>query len=136
MSPLWTGRHHFFCDSDQSFTHAFMQFYFAQLQLQKTQYLQLGQNRGQYYGGSLPNVNQIGNGNIDLPFQVSPWPVKQWFVLNKCTLSKLLVILLDTSAVSTQNMPIQNGIMAWLLILLFAYFSRTSYPILFTLDTG
>lgn len=62
----------FFCESDQSFTHAFMQFYFAQLQLQKTQYLQLGQNRGQYYGGSLPNVNQIGNGNIDLPFQVSP----------------------------------------------------------------
>uniref|UniRef100_A0A3B4ARE0 Uncharacterized protein n=1 Tax=Periophthalmus magnuspinnatus TaxID=409849 RepID=A0A3B4ARE0_9GOBI len=44
----------------------------ARLQLQKTQYLQLGQNRGQYYGGSLPNVNQIGNGNIDLPFQVSP----------------------------------------------------------------
>ncbi|XP_035503427.2 CREB-regulated transcription coactivator 1b isoform X4 [Scophthalmus maximus] len=41
------------------------------LQLQKTQYLQLGQNRGQYYGGSLPNVNQIGNGNIDLPFQNS-----------------------------------------------------------------
>ncbi|XP_055364546.1 CREB-regulated transcription coactivator 1b isoform X2 [Betta splendens] len=41
----------------------------ARLQLQKTQYLQLGQNRGQYYGGSLPNVNQIGNGNIDLPFQ-------------------------------------------------------------------
>ncbi|PWA28530.1 hypothetical protein CCH79_00013507 [Gambusia affinis] len=39
--------------------------------LQKTQYLQLGQNRGQYYGGSLPNVNQIGNGNIDLPFQNS-----------------------------------------------------------------
>lgn len=32
-----------------------------QLQLQKTQYLQLGSNRGQYYGGSLPNVNQIGN---------------------------------------------------------------------------
>ncbi|MEQ2188110.1 hypothetical protein GOODEAATRI_011607 [Goodea atripinnis] len=55
--------------ADQLFTHAFMQFYFAQLQLQKTQYLQLGQNRGQYYGGSLPNVNQIGNGNIDLPFQ-------------------------------------------------------------------
>ncbi|XP_070303814.1 CREB-regulated transcription coactivator 1-like [Salvelinus sp. IW2-2015] len=41
------------------------------LQLQKTQYLQLGQNRGQYYGGSLPNVNQIGNSNIDLPFQNS-----------------------------------------------------------------
>ncbi|XP_020318838.1 CREB-regulated transcription coactivator 1 isoform X6 [Oncorhynchus kisutch] len=37
--------------------------------LQKTQYLQLGQNRGQYYGGSLPNVNQIGNGTIDMPFQ-------------------------------------------------------------------
>ncbi|XP_034387423.1 CREB-regulated transcription coactivator 1b isoform X2 [Cyclopterus lumpus] len=43
----------------------------ARLQLQKTQYLQLGQNRGQYYGGSLPNVNQIGNGNIDVPFQNS-----------------------------------------------------------------
>uniref|UniRef100_A0A8C9VN88 CREB regulated transcription coactivator 1 n=1 Tax=Scleropages formosus TaxID=113540 RepID=A0A8C9VN88_SCLFO len=43
----------------------------ARLQLQKTQYLQLGQNRGQYYGGSLPNVNQIGNSNIDLPFQTT-----------------------------------------------------------------
>ncbi|XP_066491728.1 CREB-regulated transcription coactivator 1 isoform X1 [Tiliqua scincoides] len=39
------------------------------LQLQKTQYLQLGQSRGQYYGGSLPNVNQIGSGAMDLPFQ-------------------------------------------------------------------
>ncbi|XP_067416802.1 CREB-regulated transcription coactivator 1 isoform X2 [Emydura macquarii macquarii] len=39
------------------------------LQLQKTQYLQLGQSRGQYYGGSLPNVNQIGNSAMDLPFQ-------------------------------------------------------------------
>ncbi|XP_010900858.1 CREB-regulated transcription coactivator 1b isoform X1 [Esox lucius] len=43
----------------------------ARLQLQKTQYLQLGQIRGQYCGGSLPNVNQIGNSNIDLPFQNS-----------------------------------------------------------------
>ncbi|XP_073777397.1 uncharacterized protein isoform X2 [Danio rerio] len=43
----------------------------ARLQLQKTQYLQLGQNRGQYYGGSLPNVNQIGNTGVDLPFQNS-----------------------------------------------------------------
>ncbi|XP_036410167.1 CREB-regulated transcription coactivator 1-like isoform X2 [Megalops cyprinoides] len=43
----------------------------ARLQLQKTQYLQLGQNRGQYYGGSLPNVNQIGNSTTDLPFQNS-----------------------------------------------------------------
>uniref|UniRef100_A0A8B9EVI3 CREB regulated transcription coactivator 1 n=1 Tax=Anser cygnoides TaxID=8845 RepID=A0A8B9EVI3_ANSCY len=42
---------------------------FFQLQLQKTQYLQLGQSRGQYYGGSLPNVNQIGNSAMDLPFQ-------------------------------------------------------------------
>ncbi|KAF4794812.1 CREB-regulated transcription coactivator 1-like protein [Turdus rufiventris] len=41
------------------------------LQLQKTQYLQLGQSRGQYYGGSLPNVNQIGNSAMDLPFQAS-----------------------------------------------------------------
>uniref|UniRef100_A0A668ULR2 Uncharacterized protein n=1 Tax=Oreochromis aureus TaxID=47969 RepID=A0A668ULR2_OREAU len=43
----------------------------ARLQLQKTKYLQLGQNRGQYYGGSLPNVNQIGNSTIDVPFQNS-----------------------------------------------------------------
>lgn len=43
-----------------------------QLQLQKSQYLQLGPSRGQYYGGSLPNVNQIGSGTVDLPFQVSP----------------------------------------------------------------
>lgn len=49
---------------------SFWLFSFLQLQLQKTQYLQLGQNRGQYYGGSLPNVNQIGNTTIDLPFQV------------------------------------------------------------------
>eukprot|EP00064_Thunnus_orientalis_P003743 superscaffoldBa00000318_g3754 len=41
----------------------------ARLQLQKTQYLQLGQNRGQYYGGSLPNVNQIGNSTVDVSFQ-------------------------------------------------------------------
>ncbi|XP_060641079.2 CREB-regulated transcription coactivator 1 isoform X3 [Anolis sagrei] len=39
------------------------------LQLQKNQYLQLGQSRGQYYGGSLPNVNQIGSSAMDLPFQ-------------------------------------------------------------------
>ncbi|XP_029415168.1 CREB-regulated transcription coactivator 1 isoform X4 [Nannospalax galili] len=41
----------------------------ARLQLQKTQYLQLGPSRGQYYGGSLPNVNQIGSGTMDLSFQ-------------------------------------------------------------------
>ncbi|TWW72724.1 CREB-regulated transcription coactivator 1 [Takifugu flavidus] len=40
----------------------------ARLQLQKTQYLQLGPNRGLYYGGSLPNVNQIGNGTVDVAF--------------------------------------------------------------------
>ncbi|XP_030640090.1 CREB-regulated transcription coactivator 1b [Chanos chanos] len=40
----------------------------ARLQLQKTQYLQLGQNRGQCYGGSLPNVSQIGN---NLPLQTA-----------------------------------------------------------------
>ncbi|KAA0707928.1 CREB-regulated transcription coactivator 1 [Triplophysa tibetana] len=43
----------------------------ARLQLQKTQYLQLGQNRAQCYGGSLPNVNQIGNSNTELPFQTT-----------------------------------------------------------------
>ncbi|XP_055514452.1 CREB-regulated transcription coactivator 1-like isoform X2 [Leucoraja erinacea] len=41
----------------------------ARLQLQKSQYLQLGQGRAQYYGGSLPNVNQIGSTTLDLPFQ-------------------------------------------------------------------
>ncbi|XP_071457010.1 CREB-regulated transcription coactivator 1 isoform X2 [Marmota flaviventris] len=40
-----------------------------QLQLQKSQFLQLGPSRGQYYGGSLPNVNQIGSGTMDLSFQ-------------------------------------------------------------------
>ncbi|XP_034411126.1 CREB-regulated transcription coactivator 1 isoform X3 [Cyclopterus lumpus] len=43
----------------------------ARLQFQKTQYLQLGPNRGQYYGGSLPNVNQIGNSTMDMTFQNS-----------------------------------------------------------------
>ncbi|XP_046292493.1 CREB-regulated transcription coactivator 1 isoform X6 [Marmota monax] len=41
----------------------------ARLQLQKSQFLQLGPSRGQYYGGSLPNVNQIGSGTMDLSFQ-------------------------------------------------------------------
>ncbi|TEA31131.1 hypothetical protein DBR06_SOUSAS14010080, partial [Sousa chinensis] len=35
----------------------------------RSQYLQLGPSRGQYYGGSLPNVNQIGSGTT--PFQSS-----------------------------------------------------------------
>ncbi|XP_051957484.1 CREB-regulated transcription coactivator 1-like [Xyrauchen texanus] len=43
----------------------------ARLQIQKTQYLQLGQNRAQCYGGSLPNVNQIGNSNTDHTFQTT-----------------------------------------------------------------
>ncbi|XP_021587176.2 CREB-regulated transcription coactivator 1 isoform X10 [Ictidomys tridecemlineatus] len=43
----------------------------ARLQLQKSQFLQLGPSRGQYYGGSLPNVNQIGSGTMDLSFQPS-----------------------------------------------------------------
>ncbi|MEQ2237904.1 CREB-regulated transcription coactivator 1, partial [Ilyodon furcidens] len=41
----------------------------ARLQLQDTKYLQMGSSRGQYYGGSLPNVNQVGNGSADVPFQ-------------------------------------------------------------------
>ncbi|KAL1772777.1 CREB-regulated transcription coactivator 1 [Sigmodon hispidus] len=43
----------------------------ARLQLQKSQYLQLGPSRGQYYGGSLPNVNQIGSSTMDLSFQTA-----------------------------------------------------------------
>ncbi|XP_047224143.1 CREB-regulated transcription coactivator 1 isoform X3 [Girardinichthys multiradiatus] len=43
----------------------------ARLQLQDTKYLQMGSSRGQYYGGSLPNVNQVGNGSADVPFQNS-----------------------------------------------------------------
>lgn len=40
-----------------------------QVQFQKLQQLRLSQNRAQYYGGSLPNVNQIGNASTD--FQVN-----------------------------------------------------------------
>ncbi|XP_017286854.1 CREB-regulated transcription coactivator 1 isoform X2 [Kryptolebias marmoratus] len=43
----------------------------ARLQLQETKYLQMGQSRGQYYGGSLPNVNQVGNSAADILFQNS-----------------------------------------------------------------
>ncbi|KAM9322102.1 CREB-regulated transcription coactivator 1 [Pholidichthys leucotaenia] len=43
----------------------------AREQLQQTKYLQLGPGRGQYYGGSLPNVNQISNSTMDAPFQKS-----------------------------------------------------------------
>ncbi|XP_037133138.1 CREB-regulated transcription coactivator 1-like isoform X2 [Syngnathus acus] len=43
----------------------------ARLKLQTTQYLQLGPNHGQYYGGSLPNVNQIGSSTADFSFQNS-----------------------------------------------------------------
>ncbi|XP_038139446.1 CREB-regulated transcription coactivator 1-like [Cyprinodon tularosa] len=43
----------------------------ARLQLQDTKYLQMGSSRGPYYGGSLPNVNQVGNCTADLPFQNS-----------------------------------------------------------------
>ncbi|XP_045155177.1 CREB-regulated transcription coactivator 1 [Echinops telfairi] len=39
------------------------------LHFSQLQYLQLGPSRGQYYGGSLPNVNQLGSGSADLPFQ-------------------------------------------------------------------
>ncbi|XP_026793401.1 CREB-regulated transcription coactivator 3 isoform X1 [Pangasianodon hypophthalmus] len=37
----------------------------SRVQFQKLQQLRLSQNRDQYYGGSLPNVNQIGNASID-----------------------------------------------------------------------
>uniref|UniRef100_A0A8C6SMI3 CREB regulated transcription coactivator 1a n=1 Tax=Neogobius melanostomus TaxID=47308 RepID=A0A8C6SMI3_9GOBI len=40
-----------------------------QARLQKAQYLQLGPNRGLYYGGSLPNVNTIGKSAGDVSFQ-------------------------------------------------------------------
>lgn len=33
----------------------------SRVQFQKIQQLRLSQSRAQYYGGSLPNVNQIGN---------------------------------------------------------------------------
>ncbi|KAH0518222.1 CREB-regulated transcription coactivator 1 [Microtus ochrogaster] len=41
----------------------------ARLQLQKSQYLQLGPSHGQYYGASLPKVNQIRSGSMDFSFQ-------------------------------------------------------------------
>ncbi|KAK7176098.1 hypothetical protein R3I93_000376 [Phoxinus phoxinus] len=37
----------------------------SRVQYQKIQQLRLSQNRAQYYGGSLPNVNQIGNASTD-----------------------------------------------------------------------
>ncbi|XP_073692043.1 CREB-regulated transcription coactivator 3 isoform X2 [Garra rufa] len=37
----------------------------SRVQFQKIQQLRLSQNRAQYYGGSLPNVNQIGNASAD-----------------------------------------------------------------------
>ncbi|XP_051564915.1 CREB-regulated transcription coactivator 3-like isoform X3 [Myxocyprinus asiaticus] len=37
----------------------------SRVQFQKIQQLRLSQNRAQYYGGSLPNVNQIGNASTD-----------------------------------------------------------------------
>lgn len=37
----------------------------SRVQFQKIQQLRLSQNRAQYYGGSLPNVNQIGNTSTD-----------------------------------------------------------------------
>ncbi|KAA0723625.1 CREB-regulated transcription coactivator 3 [Triplophysa tibetana] len=37
----------------------------SRVQFQKVQQLRLSQNRAQYYGGSLPNVNQIGNNSTD-----------------------------------------------------------------------
>jgi hypothetical protein len=43
-----------------------------QVQFQKIQQLRLSQTRAPYYGGSLPNVNQIGNTSND--FQVGNSP--------------------------------------------------------------
>ncbi|XP_017290512.1 CREB-regulated transcription coactivator 3 isoform X3 [Kryptolebias marmoratus] len=37
----------------------------SRVQFQKIQQLRLSQSRAQYYGGSLPNVNQIGNANTE-----------------------------------------------------------------------
>ncbi|MBN3308918.1 CRTC3 protein, partial [Amia calva] len=37
----------------------------SRVQFQKIQQLRLSQSRAQYYGGSLPNVNQIGSGSAD-----------------------------------------------------------------------
>nr|XP_057923196.1 CREB-regulated transcription coactivator 1 isoform X3 [Doryrhamphus excisus] len=49
----------------------------ARLQLEKTQYLQLGPSRGPYYGGSLPNVNQIGKSAVDFSFQTAGMDVNR-----------------------------------------------------------
>ncbi|MGH0175367.1 UNVERIFIED_CONTAM: hypothetical protein FKN15_070200 [Acipenser sinensis] len=42
------------------------------VQFQKVQQLQLTQTRAQYYGGSLPNVNQIGNTSADFQGSFTP----------------------------------------------------------------
>lgn len=45
----------------------------SRVQFQKLQQLQLAQTRAQYYGGSLPNVNQIGNNTAE--FQNTCHPI-------------------------------------------------------------
>ncbi len=56
-----------------SFSNAFtVSSSWLKVQFQKIQQLRLSQNRAQYYGGSLPNVNQIGNASTD--FQVPELP--------------------------------------------------------------
>ncbi|ROL43625.1 CREB-regulated transcription coactivator 3 [Anabarilius grahami] len=44
----------------------------SRVQFQKIQQLRLSQNRAQYYGGSLPNVNQIGNASNDFQYTAIP----------------------------------------------------------------
>ncbi|XP_034757793.2 CREB-regulated transcription coactivator 3-like isoform X3 [Acipenser ruthenus] len=44
----------------------------SRVQFQKVQQLQLTQTRAQYYGGSLPNVNQIGNTSADFQGSFTP----------------------------------------------------------------
>lgn len=57
----------------QNFSSKCIYFFFSlKVQFQKVQQLRLSQNRAQYYGGSLPNVNQIGNTSTD--FQVPGMP--------------------------------------------------------------
>lgn len=65
------------CIIPDSCVFVFLPSFNWQVQFQKIQQLRLSQTRAPYYGGSLPNVNQIGNTSAE--FQVGfNYSIKCW----------------------------------------------------------
>lgn len=73
----------------------------SRVQFQKVQQLRLAQSRAQYYGGSLPNVNQISSSSAE--FQITMLRINWNVMLYSCviavheedgSLHSLLVMLL------------------------------------------